>query len=413
MARIVKGLTNTQVERAKYTPGGKNELNDGKGLFLQMYPTGAKKWRFRYQRPISKAKTKFNIGDHSSITLAQARAKRDEYNALLAQGIDPQEHTKQQHQALQFQLENTFLKWAERWKENKEKKVKADTLRKDWRRVEMYLLESLGQIPIDKVLPPLLIQALTPLEAMKDRRTGTADSDTLKRVIRLANEILTYAMNAGAIPFNPCLSVKDIYSFAPAESHPHIEPAELPLLLMDISESKAQPRTKDLILFQLLTMVRPSEASNAEWAEFDLENKVWTIPAEKMKMKHPHKVPLSSQTLRLLRHLQAQTGHKRFVFASRNKINEPMNSQSVNKALVDMGYKGKQDAHGLRSIGRTYIGEKQMDGYEVLEMCIAHKVGTSTGKIYDKADFFEQRIPIMQAWGDFVEQSANGMNLIK
>lgn len=131
MARIVKGLTNTQVERAKYTPNGTNELNDGKGLFLQMYPTGAKKWRFRYERPITKARTKFNIGDHPSITLAQARAKRDEYNALLAQGIDPQEHAKQKHQALQFQLENTFLKWAERWKENKEKKVKADTLRKD------------------------------------------------------------------------------------------------------------------------------------------------------------------------------------------------------------------------------------------------------------------------------------------
>ncbi|HDR1236148.1 TPA: tyrosine-type recombinase/integrase [Pasteurella multocida] len=412
MARIAKALINTQVERAKYTPNGKNELNDGKGLFLQLYPTGAKKWRFRYDKPTNKARTKLTIGEYPAITLAQARAKRDEYQALLAQGIDPQEHVKAEQQALQLQLENTFYKWAERWKENKQKKVLASTIQKDWRRLEMYILESLGQMPIDKILPPVLIETLKPLEAMKDRRTGTADSDTLKRVIRLTNEVLTYAMNAGALPFNPCLSVKDIYNFAQPESHPHVEPEELPQLLTDIDNSKAQPRTRDLILFQLLTMVRPAEASNAEWAEFDLTERVWTIPASKMKMRSPHKVPLSNQVIVLLQRLQMQTGHRQFVFLSRNKTNEPMSPQTVNKAFVDMGYKGKQDAHGLRSIGRTHLGNKRID-FEVAEMCLSHKKGDSTSKAYDKADFFEQRIPAMQLWADFVEQSAQGTSLFK
>ncbi|HHT7891128.1 tyrosine-type recombinase/integrase [Pasteurella multocida] len=411
MPRIAKSLTNTEIDRAKIKDKEYN-LADGKGLYLRIKSTGTKVWIFNYYHPITQKRTNYNIGHYPAISLAQARTKRGEYQALLAQGIDPQEHAKAEQQAQQLQLENTFYKWAERWKENKQKKVLASTIKKDWRRLEMYILDSLGQMPIDKILPPVLIETLKPLEAMKDRRTGTADSDTLKRVIRLTNEILTYAMNAGALPFNPCLSVKDIYNFAQPESHPHVEPEELPQLLTDIDNSKAQPRTRDLILFQLLTMVRSAEASNAEWAEFDLIERVWTIPARKMKMRYPHKVPLSNQVIELLQRLQMQTGHRQFVFLSRYKTNKPMNPQTVNKAFVDMGYKGKQDAHGLRSIGRTYLGNKRID-WDVAEMCLSHKKGDSTSKAYDKADFFEQRIPAMQLWADFVEQSAQGTSLFK
>ncbi|MFU2048412.1 tyrosine-type recombinase/integrase [Avibacterium gallinarum] len=410
MARIAKALINTQVERAKYNPEGKNELNDGKGLFLQLYPSGAKKWRFRYNRPISKARTKLTIGEHPAITLAQARAKRDEYHALLSQGIDPQEQAKEQELTQRLQQENTFMKWAERWKENKMKKVEPDTLRKNWRRLEMYALDSLGNLPVDKIFPPVVIEALAPLAQIKDRKTGTADSDTLKRVIRLINEVLNYAVNGGAIAFNPCLRIKEIYNFAPAEHHPRIEPEALPKLLSDLSNSNAQPTTRTLFLFQLLTMVRPSEAARAEWAEFDLEAKTWIIPAQKMKMRQAHKIPLSTQILVLLEKLKMQTGHRKYVFTGRNNPNKSMSEQSVNKALVDMGYKGKQDAHGLRSIARTYLGNRRAD-FEALEMCLAHKVGNSTSLAYDTADFFEERIPIMQQWGDYVEQCAKGTGL--
>ncbi|MFP4733023.1 tyrosine-type recombinase/integrase [Pasteurella multocida] len=412
MARIAKSLINTQVERAKYTPNGKNELNDGKGLFLQLYPTGAKKWRYRYDRPTSKARTKLTIGEYPAITLAQARAKRDEYQALLAQGIDPQEHAKAEQQAQQLQLENTFYKWAERWKENKSKKVEPETIKKNWRRLEMYILEPLGQMPIDKILPPVLIEALKPLEAMKDRRTGTADSDTLKRVIRLTNEVLTYAMNAGAIPFNPCLSVKDIYNFAKPENHRHIEAEELPDLFKAVDAANADPIIKYLFLFQILTMVRPTEAVKAEWAEFDLIERVWTIPAKRMKKRNPHRVPLSSQVLTILESLHAITGHTQLVFKSPQDPKISRNKQTVYKMLERIGYLEKQSSHALRSIGRTYLGNKRID-FEVAEMCLSHKKGDSTSKAYDKADFFEQRIPAMQLWADFVEQSAQGTSLFK
>lgn len=160
--------------------------------------------------------------------------------------------------------------------------------------------------------------------------------------------------------------------------------------------------TKLLFQFQLLTMTRPAEAAEAEWAEIDLDKQLWTIPAERMKMRNAHKIPLSRQAVAVLEKMKQITGSGKYVFSLHNP-NKPMHAQGVNKALIDLGYKNKQTAHGLRIIGRTYLAQQRVD-YEIAEMCLAHKAGSSTGKIYDRADFLEQRIAVMQLWGDYVEQ---------
>ena len=374
MPKITKPLTNTEVERSK--PKAKEyTLTDGYGLFLLVLPTGVKSWRFNYIRPLTKKRTKVSLGTYPALSLAQARSIREEYRSLLAQGIDPQEHKEQEQKAAIEHIENSLLSVANRWKAKKVQKVEAETLKKDWRRMEIYLFPFIGDMPINEILPKVVIEAL---ESLYNQGKG----DTLKRTIRLLNEVL---------------------NFGKSNNNPAITPKELPELIKAVMYSSAAIQTKLLFKFQLLTMVRPAEASNATWSEIDFKKSLWTIPANRMKKRHPFVIPLSSQAMAILNKMKSISVKSEYVFQSWIKSNQPMSSQTINKMLVDLGYKNKQTAHGLRTIGRTYLADQRID-YEVAEMCISHKTGTQTGKIYDRADFLEQRKPVMQLWGDYVEQ---------
>ncbi|AWB52512.1 tyrosine-type recombinase/integrase [Pasteurella multocida] len=395
MPKITRPLTNTEVEKAK--PQAKEyTLTDGYGLFLLILPSGIKSWRFNYARPITQKRTKISLGIYPAVSLAQARAKREEYRALLAQGIDPQEHKEQEQKAAITKIENSLLFIAERWKAKKAQEVEALTLKKNWRRMEAYLFPIIGNMPVNEIVPKVAIEALEPLY-------NQGKGDTLRRVIRLLNEVLNFAVNYGLIPFNPCLQINEVFSFGKSNNNPAINPKELPELIKTVMYSSVAIQTKLLFQFQLLTMVRPSEASNATWSEIDLEKALWTIPAKRMKKRNPFVIPLSSQAIAILDKMKSISPKSEYVFQSWIKSNQPMSSQTINKMLCDLGYKDKQTAHGLRTIGRTYLAEQRID-YEVAEMCISHKTGTQTGKIYDRADFLEQRKPVMQLWGDYVEK---------
>lgn len=395
MPKITRPLTNTEVEKAK--PQAKEyTLTDGYGLFLLILPSGIKSWRFNYARPITQKRTKISLGIYPAVSLAQARAKREEYRALLAQGIDPQEHKEQEQKAAITKIENSLLFIAERWKAKKAQEVEALTLKKNWRRMEAYLFPVIGNMPVNEIVPKIAIEALEPLY-------NQGKGDTLRRVIRLLNEVLNFAVNYGLIPFNPCLQINEVFSFGKSNNNPAISPKELPELIKTVMYSSVAIQTKLLFQFQLLTMVRPSEASNATWSEIDLEKALWTIPAKRMKKRNPFVIPLSSQAIAILDKMKSISPKSEYVFQSWIKSNQPMSSQTINKMLIDLGYKDKQTAHGLRTIGRTYLAEQRID-YEVAEMCISHKTGTQTGKIYDRADFLEQRKPVMQLWGGYVEK---------
>ena len=162
MPKITKTLTNTEVERSK--PKAKEyTLTDGYGLFLLVLPTGVKSWRFNYIRPLTKKRTKVSLGTYPALSLAQARSIREEYRSLLAQGIDPQEHKEQEQKAAIEHIENSLLSVANRWKAKKVQKVEAETLKKDWRRMEIYLFPFIGDMPINEILPKVVIEALESL----------------------------------------------------------------------------------------------------------------------------------------------------------------------------------------------------------------------------------------------------------
>ncbi|MGX2950570.1 tyrosine-type recombinase/integrase [Ursidibacter sp. B-7004-1] len=396
MARTQNKLTNTQVERLKYVEGGKNEYNDGNGLFLQLFPTGTKTWRFRYNTPMDKKRTKCTIGNYPAVSIAQARAKRDEYQALLAQGIDPQVHKAKQEEEQRLSNSRTFKAMAEKWKEKKQGEITAKTLDKYWRSLELHVFPFIGEYPIAEIVPTL---ALIPLKRVEERN----NIDMAQRLAMYINEILNFAVNGGVIPFNPCLKMGKNLKRAKKKNNPHVKTEEIPQLLKDINNAKIQPQTKAFIYFKMLTMVRSAEACLAQWAEIDFERKLWAIPAERMKAREPHTVPLSSQVIQILEQMHQITGRFKYIFPKRGNNHEAIDINTPNTALKRIGYKNRQTAHGLRGLARTYLAEQNIT-HEHAEACLAHKTGGNISLSYNHATYLEQRTEIMQFWADFIEQ---------
>lgn len=403
MARITKPLTNTEIERAK--PKEKDyKLSDGQGLFLLVKATGAKLWRFNYYKPFTEPpkRTETSLGKYPDVTLAQARKVRDEYLALLAKEIDPQFHRQQQADDEISRRENTLKAVAEKWREKKALEVQPKTLEKNWARLENHLFHRLGNTPVADISPRMVILALEPL---KERGVG----DTLHRVIRLLNEVLNFAVNAGLIEFNKCVNVSASFTTHTALNNPTIRPEQLPQFLADLNHGNSSSLVKMLIKWQLLTMVRPKEAVNAEWAEIDFDKRLWAIPAAKMKGgKRSHTVPLSRQAIALLERVRKITVDSPFVFQSEIKPQQAMNPQTANRAIKSLGYGNKLTAHGLRSIASTYLNE-QLINYDVVEACLSHIIADQTRKAYNRSDYLEQRIGVMQQWADYVEQCSSGL----
>lgn len=405
MARIIKALTNTEVNNAKAKEKD-YKLMDGKGLFLLVKKTGAKVWRFRYKKPFVKTETDMSMGYFPDVSLAQARAMREEYRALLAQDIDPQEHRQQRQEEEQARRENTFLHLAEQWKAKmlvdvKNGELKEETFTKNWTIITKYLIPDLGQIPIESITPKQVIQAIQPLDAR-----GRAE--TRDRAIALLNRVMKFAVNCNALEFNKCVNVKDHYSRPKAEHYKTIRPEELPELLTALKDYQLSTQTKLLIKWQLLTMTRPNESVNALWEEIDLDAKTWTIPAHKMKMKVAHVIPLSTQALAILEKMRVISCNSPYIFQSEIKPQQPMNKQTANRALRLIGFHGRLVSHGMRAIASTYLNERLINS-DVIESCLAHGIKDQVRKAYNRADYLEERRKVMQIWGDYVESCSNGL----
>lgn len=186
------------------------------------------------------------------------------------------------------------------------------------------------------------------------------------------------------------------------QNMPTLRPEELPKLMRSLVMSNLSVSTRCLIKWQLLTLVRPSEASGARWVEIDLDAKLWTIPAERMKAKREHIVPLSPQALDILEVMKPSSVHREHVFPSRNDPNQPMNSQTVNAALKRIGHGGKLVAHGLRAIASTALNENGFNP-DVIEAALAHTDKNEIRRAYNRSTYLEHRVDMMKWWGSFCE----------
>ncbi len=404
MPRITKPLTNTEVERAK--PKDKEyNLSDGQGLNLRIKPTGAKTWTFNYYHPTTKKRTNLTVGNYPEISIAQARQQREEWRSILAQGIDPQTHRARIARELELAEANTFLAVAEKWRAKKQGEITKKTLDKYWGSLRLHIFPFIGSYPIGEIVPTV---ALIPLQRVEQRN----NIDMANRLASYINEILNFAVNGGLIPFNPCLRMNKTLKQHKKENNPRIKSEELPEFMQALAQAKIEPQTRALIQFQLLTMARPGEVSGAQWSEIDLDKRLWTIPAERMKAREAHVIPLSAQAVQLLEALHPVTGRFEYVFPKHGDNHASMSSSSANTAIKRMGYAGRQTAHGLRGLARTYLAE-QNTNHEHAEACLSHKTGGNVSLAYNHATYLEQRKVIMQKWADYVEQCAQGTDLFK
>lgn len=397
MPKVATKLTDTEIKKAKPTEK-EFTLWDGDGLFLRIKPSGKKIWHLGYTVPLTKKRAKMSLGFYPYLTLAQARALRDEYLSLLAQGIDPQSHNEQKAQALKDATEHTFQTVAKKWLDEKIKTsgISQDHAKDIWRSLERNIFPTLGDIPIKEIRPKMLKQHLDPIE-----QRGVLE--TLRRIISRLNEIFRYAATEELIEFNPADNLTQRFSKPKKQNMPALPPSELPRFIVALANASIRLETRLLIEWQLLTWVRPGEAVRARWTDIDEENRFWNIPAAFMKMKRPHKVPLSKEAMRILESMKLISGHREWVFPSIKAPLSHMHEQTANAAIIRMGFGGELVAHGMRSIARTAAEETGKFRTEVLEAALAHSKKDEIIAAYNRAEYLAERATLMQWWSDYIK----------
>ncbi|HCI6944551.1 TPA: tyrosine-type recombinase/integrase [Klebsiella variicola subsp. variicola] len=396
MARITRPLTNNEILKAK--PREKDfTLHDGDGLFLLVKTTGKKLWRFRYQRPNSGSRTNLSLGSYPALTLATARQIRDQHLTTLAQGMDPQQQQELASEQRQIELDSIFSTVAANWFQIKSRSVTEDYAKDIWRSLDKDVFPTIGSIPVQEIKARTIVEALEPIKAR-------GALETVRRLVQRVNEIMIYAVNTGLIDANPASGIGMAFEKPKKQNMPTLRPEELPRLMRSLVMSNLSVATRCLIEWQLLTLVRPSEASGARWAEIDLDAKLWTIPAERMKAKREHIVPLSQQALDILEVMKPISAHREHVFPSRNDPKQPMNSQTANAALKRIGYGGKLVAHGLRSIASTAMNEAGFNP-DVIEAALAHTDKNEVRRAYNRSTYLLQRTELMSWWGVYVKRN--------
>lgn len=395
-------LTDSKLRTAKPEEKEYN-LGDGEGLSLRVKPNGAKLWLFNYYRPGDKKRANISFGPYPDVTLAMARERRSQARGLLAEDIDPQVHQQELIATAQAKREatgNTFERMATLWLDMKRHDVSEDYANDSWRSLEMYILPFLGDVPIGQIRAPKVIELLRPLEA-------DGKLETVRRLCQRVNEILDYSVNHGLLDANPCSAIRKVFK-KPSKKHmPTLKPSELSLLLADIANGRIDPTTRCQIEWSLHTLVRPGESAGTRWDEIDLEGKVWNIPADRMKMDRPHRVPLTQQAIALLERMKPISGHRPFVFPGYRDPLGHINDQSANAALKRIGYGGRLVAHGLRSLGSTILNEQGFNP-DAIEAALSHSDENEIRRAYNRSDYFEQRIIMMTWWSKHIEQASHG-----
>jgi len=398
MARRTTPLTNTQVSQAK---GKEKEYNlaDGDGLMLRVKPNGSRAWIFNYYRPFTKKRANLSFGIYPEVSLADARTKRTSARELLAQDIDPKEDRNAKAKLAEKAYSDTFKHIALQHHEIKKTIISADHAKDIWRSFELHLFPKLGEIPIHKLTAPTVIEVLKP--------TAAKSLETTKRLCQRINEVMVFAVNTGIVHHNPLAGISKAFETPAKKNMPTIPPDQLPKLMKTLSTASIKLTTRFLIEWQLHTMVRPSEAAGTRWDEIDFQTALWTIPAERMKKKKAHTVPLTPQTLGLLEAIKPLSSRSEYVFTGDRNNHKPANSSTANVALKRMGYHGILVAHGLRALASTTLNEQGFDP-DVIESCLAHVDKNEVRAAYNRAEYIERRKKVMNWWSEHIEKAATG-----
>lgn len=392
-------LTDTRVKTAK-AQEKLYKLPDERGLHLSVYPNGSKLWQMRY-RFAGKEKTA-SLGKYPEVSLAQAREKRDQMRKQVASEIDPVQAQRQAKAAKKLAQENSFeavaRTWFDSWKVARSERHAHYVIR----RLEADVFPAIGKRPIAEIQAPELVAMMKAIE-----KRGALD--IAKRCYQMAGQVFRYAIAHGLAQRNPASDVKpsDVLISRRKENYARIDAKELPELLRKIEGYQGTPTTRLAIKLLALTFVRTGELIAARWNEFDLQARQWRIPADRMKMRTPHIVPLSSQAVQILQVLHGVTGHSTLLFPGERDHAKPISNNTILKALERMGYKGRMTGHGFRGLASTILHEHEFD-HAHIELQLAHQERNGTSAAYNHATYLKQRAEMMQWWADFLAQQLAG-----
>jgi len=392
-------LTDPAIKKAK--PGSSPvKLSDGKGMYLLVTDKGSKLWRWKYR--IGGKEKVMSLGGYPDVSLAEAREVMAAGRKLLAAGTDPMAKRASDKLAKRASAENSFqsvaLLWWEQWRGSKSPRHADDVIR----RLKADVFPAIGTRPISEVQAPELV-------AMVKTIAVRGAPDIAKRALQTSGQVFRYAVAHGLTQRNPATDIKPSDVLAPrkASNYARISGKELPELLRHIEGYQGATVTRLSMKLMALTFVRTSELIGARWAEFDLKAARWDIPAERMKMKTPHIVPLSTQAVTLLKTLHLVSGHGALLFPGERDHEKPMSNNTILGALERMGYKGRMTGHGFRGVASTLLHEMGFD-HAHIELQLAHQERDSVSAAYNHATYLTQRAKLMQHWADYLDACITG-----
>ncbi len=369
-------------------------LGDSAGLYIEVAINGSRYWRMKY-RFLGKEK-RLAFGVYPEVTLAEAREKRDTARKLLASGSDPAEAKKIAKATQQANAENTFEAVAREWHTSKADRWSLryrdeiiDTFEKD-------IFPYIGKRPIAEIKPLELLETLRKME-----KRGALEK--MRKVRQRCGEVYRYAIITGRAEYNPAPDLASALTPPKKQHFPFLTAEELPYFLQDLAGYTGSVITKTATKIILLTAVRTQELRFARWQDIDLEKGIWEIPAEVMKMKRPHVVPLSKQVIELFNSLKPLSSHYELVFIGRNDHRKPISKESVNQVIELLGYKGRLTGHGFRHAMSTILHEK---GYNSawIETQLAHIDKNAIRGTYNHAQYMDGRREMMQWYADYMDE---------
>lgn len=394
-------LTDSAVRTAK--PKEKlYRISDSLGLCLEITTTGSKLWRFRY-RHAGKPKM-ISLGSYPAVTLAKARELRDRARAHVSSGIDPSEHKQAEKKAREAEA-YTFEMLANEWYTYRAPRWAEASAYKARLYLDNDIIPGIGKRSVVEVTRPELVDLLRSIE-------NRGAHNVARKVRQWLGQIFRFGLAKGSVHSNPATDLEVVAAHVPdTRHHPHVSIAELPELLRKVDAARTNILTRSAIHLLVLTGVRPGELRAAPWSEFDLDAGTWSIPKERMKARRPHLVPLPTQAVNILRQLHQISGHHELVFSGRNNSSRPMSENTINRALAEAGYRGRQTGHGFRHLLSTELNSR---GYnrDWIERQLAHGDADEMRDTYNHAHYLDQRRQMMQDWANEIDALYTGDRVI-
>ncbi len=406
-------LTETLIRTTK--PAAKPvRLYDGRGLYLEVTPSGGRWWRLKYR--FEGREKLLSMGTYPDTGLKAARAKQEQARELLAQGVDPSDARRAERASKSEQASNSFEVVAREWHTTVHlAQVSAGHAARTLIRLEQDVFPWLGSLTVSEIKAPQLLQTMRRIEAR-------GAIETAHRALQACGQVFRYAIATGRAEHDPTPDLRGALKPVLVQHMAAItDPKRVGELLRAIEAYKGMPITRAALQLAPLVFVRPGELRKAEWIEFDLDAKQWSIPGARMKRTKQEKlsgaahiVPLSRQAVAILHDLKPLTGHGRYVFPSPRTGERPMSDNGVLSALRRMGFpKDEMTGHGFRAMARTLLAERLNVDEAVIEAQLAHAVKDSLGRAYDRTEFLDQRRRMIQLWADYLEKLRQGAEVIQ